>query len=62
MEALYENPFHHQKERLEDIGHDIQENFQQVVDSSLVEDERELKFNDDSHILSPEIDEILQQP
>ena len=46
LEALYENPFHHQQE---------------MVSSLLDENETEQDFNDDNHIPIPEFDESLQQ-
>ena len=59
-EALSELSYH-EEWMLETIFHHIQESFQQIILSLLAENEIEQDFNDDSHVLSSEFDENLQQ-
>jgi len=62
IEALQENPFHHQEETIvEANSHDTQDNLQQTLLSPLVVDEIGQHIVG-SHVLSPEFDEILQHP
>ena len=62
LEAIYENPFQHQEHILEHNRYEDKVDFQQTLSSPLTEGETDQNFNDESHVLSIEFDENLQQP
>ena len=58
IEAFHENHFHYHEEKVEDIFHDIQQNFQQnIVPFLIVNNEIDEDISILSHILATEIDE-----
>jgi hypothetical protein len=60
IEAIYENPFQHQGEKIEDSCHYIQQDLQQNIVNLLAQNETDRDLNVEIHIPFPEFDGDIQ--